>query len=86
MNRTYGRTLCPTTTTNVTFDFESSDGAPSSDGSAIDELAVTSQSIGAARIRNVRSQGSLDVPKLTFTGEYWRGFIGQFETYARNMP
>ena len=86
MNRTYRRTSRPITTTNVTFGFESSDGAPSSDSSAIDEPAVTSRSMGAARIRNVRSQGSLDVPKLTFTGEYWRGFIGQFETYARNMP
>ena len=86
MNRTYRRTSRPITTTNVTFGFESSDGAPSSDSSAIDEPAITSRSGGAARIRNVRSQGSLDVPKLTFTGEYWRGFIGQFETYARNMP
>ena len=86
MNRTYRRTSRPITTTNVTFGFESSDGAPSSDSSVVDEPAVTSRSGGAARIRNVRNQGSLDVPKLTFTGEYWRGFIGQFETYARNMP
>ena len=86
MNRTYRMTSRPITTTNVTFGFESSDGAPSSDSSVVDEPAVTSRSGGAARIRNVRNQGSLDVPKLTFTGEYWRGFIGQFETYARNMP
>ena len=53
MNRTYRRASRPTTTTNVTFGFESSNGSPSSDGSAIDEPAVTFRSVGAARIRNV---------------------------------
>ena len=80
MNRTYRRTSHRIATTNVTFGFEISDGAPSSNGSAIDEPVVTSRIVAAARIKNVRSQGSLDVPKLTFTVEYWRGFIGQFET------
>ena len=42
MNRTYRRTSRPTTTTNVTFGFESSDGTPTSDGIAVDEPVVTS--------------------------------------------
>ena len=80
MNRTYRRTSRPITTTNVTFGFEGSDGAPSSDGSAIDEPIVLMQP------ELEICEAKVDVPKLTFTGEYWRGFIGQFETYARNMP
>ena len=37
-------------------------------------------------VRNFRKDGSMDLPKFSFNGDGWRGFIHQFEIYAKNMP
>ena len=77
----------PTEMVTMTLGYDS-DGSGSSSDSEGEKpgVSVNPRSKTGIRTAHVQSCGNIDVPKLTFAGEYWRGFIGQFETYAKNMP
>ena len=41
--------------------------------------------VSSSRRRPVHRSRNLRLPKMSFDGTYWRGFVSQFEAYARRM-
>ena len=57
-----------------------------SDNSIEHNCTIPEQTSSAeVRSRDCQPRASLKLPKMSFDGTYWRGFLSQFEAYARRM-